>query len=208
MPAVQAGRRCRPREGPFSERVHFGRTLGTVDAVRGLHPCSSSERFAPGPANSRSADDPRESAAATGLGAGANDHLSGIRCRDNLQFPVVLSTVEAYAWEGRPTSSKGILDLLILRTIQHEPKHGWAIAKRIQHVSNDVLKVQQGSLYPALYRLEKGGWIVGRRAATESGREAKFFITDQFGAGAPATGGCGVGAAFRCDRPRCRAALR
>ncbi len=52
---------------------------------------------------------------------------------------------------GRPTDLvQGTLDLLILRTIQHEPKHGWAIAKRIQHVSNDVLKVQQVSLYPAL----------------------------------------------------------
>ena len=77
---------------------------------------------------------------------------------------------------GRPTDLvQGTLDLLILRTIQHEPKHGWAIAKRIQQVSNDVLKVQQGSLYPALYRLEKDGWIAGRWAATETGREAKFY---------------------------------
>lgn len=69
---------------------------------------------------------------------------------------------------GRPTDLvQGTLDLLILRTIRHEPKHGWAIAKRIQQVSNDVLKVQQGSLYPALYRLERDGWIAGRRAATE-----------------------------------------
>ena len=56
---------------------------------------------------------------------------------------------------GKPTDLvQGTVDLLILRTIQHQPKHGWAIAKRIQQVSNDVLKVQQGSLYPALYRLE------------------------------------------------------
>ena len=76
---------------------------------------------------------------------------------------------------GRPTDLvQGTLDLLILRTIQHEPKHGWAIAKRIQQVSNDVLKVQQGSLYPALYRLEQDGWIAGRWAATETGRQAKF----------------------------------
>ena len=77
---------------------------------------------------------------------------------------------------GKPTDLvQGTLDLLILRTIRHEPKHGWAIAKRVQQISNDVLKVQQGSLYPALYRLEKDGWIVGRWAATETGREAKFY---------------------------------
>ena len=77
---------------------------------------------------------------------------------------------------GKPTDLvQGTLDLLILRTIEHEPKHGWAIAKRIRLVSNDVLKVQQGSLYPALYRLEKDGRIAGRWAATETGREAKFY---------------------------------
>ena len=77
---------------------------------------------------------------------------------------------------GKPTDLvQGTLDLLILRTIEHEPKHGWAIAKRIRLVSNDVLKVQQGSLYPALYRLEKDGWIAGRWAATGTGREAKFY---------------------------------
>ena len=77
---------------------------------------------------------------------------------------------------GKPAGLvQGTLDLLILRTIQHEPKHGWAIAKRIRQVSNDVLKVQQGSLYPALYRLERDGWITGRWAATETGREAKFY---------------------------------
>ena len=77
---------------------------------------------------------------------------------------------------GKPTDLvQGTLDLLILRTIQHEPKHGWAIAKRIRQASNDVLKVQQGSLYPALYRLEKDGWIAGRWATTETGREAKFY---------------------------------
>ncbi len=77
---------------------------------------------------------------------------------------------------GKPTDLvQGTLDLLILRTIEHQPKHGWAIAKRIQQVSNDVLRVQQGSLYPALYRLEKQGWITGHWAATETGREAKLY---------------------------------
>ena len=74
---------------------------------------------------------------------------------------------------------QGTLDLLILRTIEQEPKHGWAIAKRIRQVSNDVLRVQQGSLYPALYRLEKEGWIAGHWAATDTGREGKFYsLTD------------------------------
>ena len=55
--------------------------------------------------------------------------------------------------------AQGTLDLLILKTISLEPKHGWAIAKRIQQISGEVLQVQQGSLYPALYRLEERGWI-------------------------------------------------
>ena len=77
---------------------------------------------------------------------------------------------------GKPTNLvQGTLDLLVLRTIEHEAKHGWAIAKRIRQVSNEVLRVQQGSLYPALYRLEKEGWIAGHWAATETGREAKFY---------------------------------
>ena len=77
---------------------------------------------------------------------------------------------------GKPTDLvQGTLDLLILRTIEHEPKHGWAIAKRIRQISNDVLKVQQGSLHPALYRLEKEGWITGHWAVTDTGREAKFY---------------------------------
>jgi len=67
------------------------------------------------------------------------------------------------------------LDLLILRTIQLEPMHGWAIAKRIQQVSLEVLQVQQGSLYPALHRLEQQGWIKARWAESETGRQAKFY---------------------------------
>ena len=83
---------------------------------------------------------------------------------------------------GKPTGLvQGTLDLLVLRTIEHEPKHGWAIAKRIQQVSNEVLKVQQGSLYPALYRLEKEGLIAGRWAATDTGREARFYALTRAG---------------------------
>ncbi len=83
---------------------------------------------------------------------------------------------------GKPTDHvQGTLDLLILKTLELEPKHGWAIAKRIQQISNDVLKVQQGSLYPALYRLEKEGWITAHWAATETGREAKFYTLTRTG---------------------------
>lgn len=70
---------------------------------------------------------------------------------------------------------QGTLDLLILRTIALEPMHGWAIAKRIQQVSGEVLQVQQGSLYPALHRLEQQGWIRAKWAESETGRQAKFY---------------------------------
>jgi len=70
---------------------------------------------------------------------------------------------------------QGTLDLLILKTIAREPVHGWAIAKRIQQVSNEVLQVQQGSLYPALHRLEQQGWIEAETKPAESGRIAKFY---------------------------------
>jgi PadR family transcriptional regulator, regulatory protein PadR len=77
---------------------------------------------------------------------------------------------------GKPSDLvQGTLDLLILRTISLEPKHGWAIAKRIQQVSGEVLQVQQGSLYPALHRLEQQGWIKAHWAETETGRKAKFY---------------------------------
>ena len=77
---------------------------------------------------------------------------------------------------GKPSDLvQGTLDLLILKTISLEPKHGWAIAKRIQQVSNEVLQVQQGSLYPALHRLEQKAWIKAKWAESETGREAKFY---------------------------------
>jgi len=70
---------------------------------------------------------------------------------------------------------QGTLDLLILKTIALEPRHGWAIAKRIQQISSDVLQVQQGSLYPALHRLEQKAWVKAKWAETETGRQAKFY---------------------------------
>jgi transcriptional regulator len=83
---------------------------------------------------------------------------------------------------GKPTDLvQGTLDLLILTTIALEPKHGWAIAKRIQQVSKEELKVPQGSLYPALYRLEQQGWIKAAWGHTESGREAKFYSLTRAG---------------------------
>jgi transcriptional regulator len=67
------------------------------------------------------------------------------------------------------------LDLLILKTISIEPKHGWAIAKRIEQVSEDALQITQGALYPALHRLEQQGWLTAEWRASETGREAKFY---------------------------------
>src|SRR6267143_2854751 len=70
---------------------------------------------------------------------------------------------------------QGTLDLLILRTLQTEPKHGWAISERIQQISQDTLQVNQGSLYPALHRLEHQGWIKAEWGVSELGRRARFY---------------------------------
>jgi transcriptional regulator len=78
---------------------------------------------------------------------------------------------------------QGTLDLLILKTISLVPMHGWAIAKRIQQVSGEVLQVQQGSLYPALHRLEQQGWIEAKWAESETGRQAKFYELTAAGRG-------------------------
>lgn len=83
---------------------------------------------------------------------------------------------------GKPNDLvQGTLDLLILRTLALEPKHGWAIAKRIQQISEEVLQVQQGSLYPALHRLEQQGWIKSDWAETDGGRNAKFYSLTRAG---------------------------
>ena len=70
---------------------------------------------------------------------------------------------------------QGTLDLVILKVVAQGPIHGYAITKRIQQISNDVLQIQQGSLYPALHRLEKRKWLRAEWGAAESGREAKFY---------------------------------
>jgi PadR family transcriptional regulator, regulatory protein PadR len=70
---------------------------------------------------------------------------------------------------------QGTLDLLILRTLQTGPRHGWAISERIQQISRDVLQVNQGSLYPALHRLDRQGWIKAESGVSELGRRARFY---------------------------------
>ena len=74
-----------------------------------------------------------------------------------------------------PDLLPGTLDLLILRTLQRDPLHGWAISERIQQVSEDVLQINQGSLYPALHRLEHQGWIEAEWKTSELGRRAKYY---------------------------------
>jgi PadR family transcriptional regulator, regulatory protein PadR len=76
---------------------------------------------------------------------------------------------------------QGTLDLLIMRTIALEPMHGWAIAQRIQHISDDLLRVRQGSLYPALHRLEHQGWITADWGASENNRRARYYSLTKAG---------------------------
>jgi PadR family transcriptional regulator PadR len=78
---------------------------------------------------------------------------------------------------------QGTLDLLILKTLALEPMHGWGIAQRIQQVSREVLQIQQGSLYPALYRLERKGWISAEWGASDNNRRAKYYSLTKTGRG-------------------------
>jgi PadR family transcriptional regulator, regulatory protein PadR len=83
---------------------------------------------------------------------------------------------------GKPSDLvQGTLDLLILKTISADAEHGWAIAKRFQQISRDVLQVQQGSLYPALHRLELRGWIKFKWGETETDRRARFYLLTALG---------------------------
>lgn len=70
---------------------------------------------------------------------------------------------------------QGTLDLLILKAIELKPMHGWGISERLQLISRNVIQVQQGSLYPALHRLERHGWITAKWAVSENGRRAKYY---------------------------------
>ena len=77
---------------------------------------------------------------------------------------------------GKPIELlQGTLDLLILKTVALEPMHGWGISQRIQQISRDALQVQQGSLYPALHRLEQQGWIASEWGASDNNRRAKYY---------------------------------
>jgi PadR family transcriptional regulator len=70
---------------------------------------------------------------------------------------------------------QGTLDLLILKVLALEPQHGWAISERIQQVTSDVLRIKEGSLYPALHRLERRGWIKAKWGVSENNRRAKYY---------------------------------
>ena len=83
---------------------------------------------------------------------------------------------------GKPTDLlQGTVDLLILKTVALEACHGWAIAQRIRMVSGDVLRVNQGALYPALHRLEQQGWIRAEWGESENNRRAKFYSLTRAG---------------------------
>ena len=89
---------------------------------------------------------------------------------------MLLLVTKGSARMSRPTDLvQGTLDLLILKILALEPQHGWAIAQRIRDLSGQVLLVQQGSLYPALHKLEQQGWITAEWKLTDNNRRAKFY---------------------------------
>jgi transcriptional regulator len=77
--------------------------------------------------------------------------------------------------DSRMELPQGTLDLLILKALALEPLHGWAVSERLQQISSDALRVQQGSLYPALHRLERHGWVKARWAISENNRRARYY---------------------------------
>ena len=88
---------------------------------------------------------------------------------------LLMSDNDAMPRQTVPDLLPGTLDLLILRTLQTDVMHGWAISERIQQISRDVLQINQGSLYPALHRLEHQGWIEAEWRVSELGRRAKYY---------------------------------
>ena len=102
---------------------------------------------------------------------------------------------------------QGTLDLLILRTLQGGPQHGWAISERIQQISQDVLRVNQGSLYPALHRLEHQGWIAAEWGVSELGRRARFYSLTPVRPEATRSGDRELGEAHHGNRPGARDGL-
>ena len=91
------------------------------------------------------------------------------------------SRCELSMTKSRPEHLHGTLDLLILQTLAEGPMHGWAISRQIRDISGEVLAVNQGSLYPALYRLENRGWISASWGVSETGRRAKFYSLEPVG---------------------------
>ena len=103
---------------------------------------------------------------------------------------------------GKPSDLvQGTLDLLILKTLLPDAMHGWAIAKRIQQMSGDVLQVQQGSLYPALHRLEQQGWIKAKMGGERNRPPGEVLFADRRGALPTGKGNSELEPAFRGHQP-------
>jgi transcriptional regulator len=83
--------------------------------------------------------------------------------------------------DTRADMLQGTLDLLVLKTLSLGPMHGWGVSQRIQQLSSDVLQVNQGSLYPALHRLEHRGWIASEWGTSENNRRAKYYRLTSYG---------------------------
>jgi len=99
----------------------------------------------------------------------------------SLPLPFYRSRSTLVEAEGEPVTDKrfdlpqGTLDLLILRTLALEPLHGWGVSQRVRQMSKDVLQIQQGSLYPALHRLDRRGWVRARWGTSDQNRRAKYY---------------------------------
>ena len=94
---------------------------------------------------------------------------------DSRHHALLVSPIDTMSRGAIPDLLPGTLDLLILRTLQTEAMHGWAISERIQQISRDVLQINQGSLYPALHWLEHQGWVEAEWKVSELGRRAKYY---------------------------------
>jgi PadR family transcriptional regulator PadR len=116
----------------------------------------------------------RERAASTLLLSLAGAGRASLLLTVDTNVQILVSTIDTMA-TTRLDLLQGTLDLLILRTLAAEPRHGWAIAERIQQLSRDELRVTQGSLYPALHRIEQQGWITAEWGISELGRRARFY---------------------------------
>ncbi|MEM7050883.1 MAG: PadR family transcriptional regulator [Acidobacteriota bacterium] len=100
---------------------------------------------------------------------------------DNMFATLVVDDQQQEATAMHNERLQGSLDLLILRTVRSGPMHGWAIAQRLQELSDDLLKIGQGSLYPALHRLQEAGWLEAEWGISEAGRRAKFYRLSRTG---------------------------